>query len=192
MKKIRLGVFISGRGSNAKNIFRFFENHTQIEVAKIITNNRETPLFHDEKIGKIIEFRASKVMMGEEEFVDECRQQFDYIILAGYLKLIPENLLQAFPDKIINIHPALLPNYGGKGMYGVNVHQRVFENKDKVSGITIHLIDKEFDRGNYLAQFFTSVEACTSPQEIADKVLKLEHAYFATVIEKTILMKENR
>lgn len=190
MKKIRLGVFISGRGSNARNIYNYFKNHSVIEVKGIISNNFDTPLVDDTEIGEIVTCKTSQEMTKDAQFIEECKANFDYIILAGYLKLIPEDLIAAFPGKIFNIHPALLPNYGGKGMYGMNVHQKVFENHEQTSGITIHLIDKEYDKGQYLAQFFTSVEKCTSPDEIASEVLKLEHAYYSIVIEKTILNKE--
>ena len=147
-------------------------------------------MVNDEEIGKLTLCRTSAEMTKSDEFIEECKSSFDYIILAGYLKLIPEALIDAFPGKIFNIHPALLPNYGGKGMYGMNVHEGVFKNKEKTSGITIHLIDKEYDKGQYLAQFFTSIENCNSAQEIADEVLKLEHAYYSVVIEKTILNRE--
>ena len=106
----------------------------------------------------------------------------DLVILAGFLWLIPEHLLNVFPKKIINIHPSLLPKYGGKGMYGLRVHQAVFNAKEIESGITIHVIDKEYDKGDIIFQQKISIKSCKSPEEIADKILKIEHKNFAKTI----------
>lgn len=111
------------------------------------------------------------------------------IILAGYLRLIPQFLLDAYPRKIVNIHPALLPKYGGKGMYGMNVHQAVKEANEKETGITIHIIDHEYDKGEILCQEKVCIDPCDPPEDIAQKVHTLEHQYFASTIEKWINSK---
>jgi len=187
MKKVRLGIFISGAGSNAKKITEKFLQHTQIEVVKIISNNSHSPLLHDEKVGHLVEFVPSEEMTKSADFVARCQRDFDFIILAGYLKKIQPELIQAFPHRIFNIHPAILPNYGGKGMYGMHVHQAVFENHEKLSGITIHFVNEIYDSGQFIAHFFTNIENCSSPEQIQREVQKLEHSYYGDVIEKTIL-----
>jgi phosphoribosylglycinamide formyltransferase-1 len=187
MKKVRLGIFISGGGSNAKKLVEYFDAHEHIEVCKIISNNFHTPLITDERTKKIVECVSSEDMTASDAFFERCKTEFDYIILAGYLKLIPQKLIANFENRIINVHPAILPNYGGKGMYGMNVHRAIFENKEKQSGITIHFIDKEYDKGSYIAQLYTTIQQCQSPEEIQKAVQILEHTYFPIVIEKTIL-----
>ena len=187
MKKVRIGIFISGAGSNAKKIALYFNNHTQIEVVKIVSNCFETPLQHDVEVGNLVTCVSSKEMTSDTNFFEYCRQEFDYIILAGYLKLIPQKLIEFFQNKIINIHPAILPNYGGKGMYGMNVHRAVLENNEKQSGITIHFVNEIYDSGAFIAQFYTPIENCQTPEEIQKAVQVLEHTYYPIVIEKTIL-----
>ncbi|MBN9294327.1 MAG: phosphoribosylglycinamide formyltransferase [Flavobacteriia bacterium] len=187
MKKVRLGIFISGAGSNAKTIARYFKGHPQITVAAIISNNFKTLLLEDDEVREYVECVSSVEMAESQDFLDRCKNDFDFIILAGYLKLIPKKLIEYFPNKIINIHPAILPAYGGKGMYGMNVHRAVFENRELQSGITIHFVNEVYDNGMFIAQFYTPVSQCESPEKIAQTVQKLEHAYFPFVIEKTIL-----
>ncbi len=184
---MRIGVFISGAGSNAKKIACFFKEHTHIEVTKIVSNNFDTPLQYDETVGDLVELVSTLEMSNDDAFFESCQKNFDYIVLAGYLKLIPLKLIQLFPNRIINIHPAILPNYGGKGMYGMNVHRAIFDNKDKQSGITVHFVNEVYDRGMFIAQIYTSIEKCTSPEEIQKAVQVLEHSYFPVIIEKTIL-----
>lgn len=190
MKKVRLGIFISGAGSNAKLIAQTFENHPSIEVSAIVSNNFSTPLLQDNAVKHLVECFTSQEMTQSSDFVKLCAAKFDYIILAGYLKLIPTDLITAFPNRIINIHPALLPNYGGKGMYGGNVHKAVFENKEELSGITIHFVNEQYDKGQFIAQLYTDITSCESPEQIAKRVQKLEHAYYPKVIETIILNAE--
>lgn len=187
MKKIRLGIFISGGGSNAKKIVEHFYNHDQIEIAKIVSNNSFTPLLNDTVTQKYVVCFSSEEMSKSERFIAYCKENFDYIILAGFLKLIPSELIVHFENKVINIHPAILPNYGGKGMYGMNVHKAVLENKEKLSGITIHYVNTEYDKGMFIAQLYTDISTCQTPEDVQKEVQKLEHAYFPIVIEKTLL-----
>lgn len=187
MNRIRIGIFISGQGSNAKKITQYFSSNADIEVVGIVSNNFSTPLLEDAEVKHLVKCFSADEMTSDSNFFHFCQTSFDYIVLAGYLKLVPKGLIHLFPQKIFNIHPALLPKYGGKGMYGMNVHRAVLANHETYSGVTIHLIDERYDEGNYLAQFFTNIENCKTAEEIAHEVQYLEHAYFAYTIEKTIL-----
>ncbi|MEP1096723.1 MAG: phosphoribosylglycinamide formyltransferase [Cyclobacteriaceae bacterium] len=183
---ISIAIFASGSGSNAENIARYFDKHRQIKVSEILSNKADAyVLKRADKLG----IRSST--FNREEFTTpsflERLQNFDYIILAGFLWLVPEFLIRAFPDKIINIHPALLPNYGGKGMYGSKVHEAVVAAKEEESGITIHLINEEYDKGEILFQRKCRVEEDETPDSLASKIHALEHEHFPRVIEQYIL-----
>lgn len=189
MLKIRLAIFASGAGSNALNILRHFENNAHIEVAFLMTNRKESPLV---LAAKTI---ATPILVFDNEHVsdgaflmDICAEhKIDYVILAGYLRLIPKEFILNFKEKIINIHPSLLPNFGGKGMYGDNVHLAVLAAKAKNSGISIHFVDENFDEGRMLAQFYCAVEEEETLSSLKKKIQYLEHTYFPVVIEQTIL-----
>ena len=189
MLKIRLAIFASGAGSNALNILRHFENNAHIEVAFLMTNRKESPLVLAAKTiaAPILVFDNEHVSDGEF-LVDVCAEhKVDYVILAGYLRLIPKGFILNFKEKIINIHPALLPNFGGKGMYGDNVHLAVLAAKAKNSGISIHFVDENFDEGRMLAQFYCQIEEEETLPSLKKKIQYLEHTYFPVVIEQTIL-----
>lgn len=183
-RMVKLAIFLSGSGSNAEKICAYFKDNPQIQVKYLLSNKENSGA---KSIGDAynIPFR----IFNREDFNSGLVANFlleeniDIVILAGFLWLVPQNLLSAFPDKVINIHPALLPKYGGKGMHGAHVHQAVFENKEKESGITIHLCNEEFDKGAILFQTTVGLESCDSPEIIAKKVLQLEHQYFPKVIE---------
>ena len=187
-KVIKLAVFASGGGSNALEIFEHFKNSENVNVALCATNNANAGVIQHAKSHKI-----DVVVFKNEDFIDgnlvldKLKDfQIDFIVLAGFLRKIPEMLTESFKDRIINIHPALLPMYGGKGMYGKNVHRAVKENNESFSGPTIHLVNNKFDDGAILAQFETKIEETDTPDDIARKVLVLEHQYFAKVIESYI------
>lgn len=187
--KQKLAIFLSGSGSNARNICAFFKNHPKIEVALLLSNKENSGA---KAIGEA--FNIPYFIFNKEQFYKSnevisklTHFQIDTLILAGFLWLIPENLLEKYPNRIINIHPALLPKYGGKGMHGMHVHEAVWENKEKESGITIHLCNKEYDKGEVLFQKTVAVEPDDLPADIAKKVLKLEHHYFPHVIEDFLL-----
>ena len=189
MLKIRLAIFASGAGSNALNILRHFENNAHIEVAFLMTNRKESPLVLAAKkiAAPILVFDNEHVSDGEF-LMDVCAEhKVDYVILAGYLRLIPKEFILNFKEKIINIHPSLLPNFGGKGMYGDNVHLAVLAAKAKNSGISIHFIDENFDEGRMLAQFYCQIEEEETLPSLKKKIQYLEHTYFPVVIEQTIL-----
>ncbi|MBK7638848.1 MAG: phosphoribosylglycinamide formyltransferase [Bacteroidetes bacterium] len=187
-EKVNLSIFISGGGSNAIQIIEFFKDNKQINIACLLSNNQQSGA---EKIGKTYEipyFIFSKldweIQHPIEKYLEE--KSVDLIILAGFLKLIPKSLIHLFPNKIINIHPALLPKYGGKGMYGHHVHQAVKNAKETTSGITIHLVSEIYDEGPILFQKKCKINESDDAALIGKKVLELEHKYFSQVIENYI------
>lgn len=184
--KHRLAIFASGSGTNAENIAKYFQNHQDITVSEVFSNKKEAFVHERARKQGIPSSTFSKADFQKPEFVKKL-QNADCIILAGFLWLIPEYLIQAFPDKIINIHPALLPKYGGKGMYGNHVHEAVVAAKEKESGITIHLVNKEYDKGRVLFQAKCEVSANDTAESLARKIHELEYAYFPKVIEDFIL-----
>lgn len=185
MSKKRLAIFASGRGSNARTIVEHFQDHTEVEVALILSNREDALVLEmaaehgiPTHVTNRAEFRAEESVVPHLQVL-----QIDWIALAGFLWLIPSALIQAYPKRIVNIHPALLPKYGGKGMYGMNVHRAVKESAENESGITIHLIDEEYDKGEMAFQARVQLDESCSPEKIAAKVLKLEHRFFPVVIE---------
>lgn len=186
-----IAIFASGKGSNAEKIISFFKGHPHIQVALIVANKSTAgvlKLAADHGIpSRII---TKEQFYQTESFLEELAgNEITHIVLAGFLWKIPDYLIREFPDKIINIHPALLPHYGGKGMYGHHVHRAVFENKDKESGITIHLVNEHYDEGQILFQERCEIQEGDSPDVIAEKVLILEHHFFPRIIEKWIEVK---
>jgi phosphoribosylglycinamide formyltransferase-1 len=182
-----LAIFASGAGSNAENLIRHFENHARIHISLVLSNCHDAPVLQRaEKLGvptcvfdKTGFYHTNTVLQKLQDY------HIDYIVLAGFLWLVPGNLLAAFPQRIINIHPALLPKYGGKGMYGMRVHRAVAANADKETGITIHRIDAEYDRGEILFQARCAVLPHDTPETIAAKVHELEYRYFPEIVEKS-------
>jgi phosphoribosylglycinamide formyltransferase 1 len=184
-----LAIFASGGGSNALRIIEYFEGHEQIHVTCIITNNASAGVVTIADFYDIPSITITHRQLNSPEFMLEVLAiyKIDYMILAGFLLLIPAYLIDAYPDKIINIHPALLPKYGGKGMYGINVHRAVVAAKDHQSGATIHLINEEYDKGRILQQMTCDLDGSESAEEVAAKVLELEHQNYAPAIEKYVL-----
>ncbi len=185
MKKIVL--FASGNGSNAEKIILHFKKSSLANVVTIFSNNPDAKVLEKAKNHQIeaVVFKKTDLNDG---FVLEKLQKVepDLIVLAGFLLKFPESIINKFPKKVINIHPALLPKYGGKGMYGMNVHKAVLENKEKETGITIHYVNEHYDEGEYISQHKVSTENCTSAEEIAKKIQELEHEYFPEVIERLL------
>lgn len=190
--KIKIAVFASGGGSNAREIFAYFKNHHSIEVQLCIYNNKNAGVVnHCHEFGiQAIHVPNSDFETGEEVLQILRTHAIDYIILAGFLRKIAPKLIANYPEHIINIHPALLPKYGGKGMYGMNVHNAVKENNEEISGPTIHLVNSQYDEGAVIAQFETKLNPEDSAETIQKKVLKLEHKYFSQVIENYILKRK--
>ena len=185
----RIAIFASGRGSNALKIIEHFEQHSDIEIALILSNKPTAAvlsLADDRQIPSLV-INRQKFYQTEKLLDDLNSCDIQLIVLAGFLWLIPEYLVRKYPRRIINIHPALLPKYGGKGMYGMHVHQAVWESKEKESGITIHFVNEKYDDGAIIFQAKCSLEPSDDPTKIAQKVLQLEHKYFAKVIERLLL-----
>lgn len=186
MKKI--AILASGQGSNAFSICRYFADHPEIKVVLIGSNKANAGVLkHAEKFG-IPTLVFTSQQMKDEDFLKKCflPLDLDLIVLAGFLLLIPPFWVEYYPKKIINIHPALLPEYGGKGMFGSHVHEAVKASGDPVSGITIHYVDENYDEGEHILQVKCPVFHHDTPGEIAARVLKLEHFYFPRIIEKLL------
>lgn len=188
MKKSNLAIFASGSGSNAENIIRYFKDNEFISIGLVLSNHQDA--FVHERARKLnvksISFTRDQIY--KENYVLDLlkKEGISHIILAGFMWLIPENLLKAFPNRIINIHPALLPKYGGKGMYGMHVHRAIIENKEKESGISIHLVNEFYDEGNIIFRAECPVKPDDSPETLAERVHALEYQHYPAVIESII------
>ena len=189
--KQKLAIFLSGSGSNARNICTYFKNHEKIEVALLLSNKENSGVKAiSEEFGiPYFIFNKTQFYQTEEVITQLANYQISTVVLAGFLWLIPENLLDKYPNHIINIHPALLPKYGGKGMHGRHVHEAVWQNKETESGITIHLCNREYDKGEVLFQTSVAIEEGDTPETIAKKVLGLEHEFLPRVIEEYLCAK---
>jgi phosphoribosylglycinamide formyltransferase-1 len=187
MKK-RIAIFASGSGSNAQKIMEHFKRSSEAEVVLILTNNPQAYVLQ-----RADNFEVPSHIFTRNEFyhTDDVIKllknlQVDLVVLAGFLWLVPPSLLKAFPNKIINLHPALLPKYGGKGMYGDHVHQAVLDAKEEESGITIHFVDEKFDEGEILHQSRFKIEPDDNLEMIKFKGQQLEHQHFPRVIESLL------
>ena len=184
----RIAIFASGSGSNAEKIARYFQNVTDKHVGLILTNNPKAFVLERAKnLGIPSTVFSKKEFTESEKVLDTLRDhQIDFIVLAGFLLLVPQYLIDAYPDKIVNIHPALLPKYGGKGMYGDRVHQAVRESGDVESGITIHYVNSKYDEGQIVFQARCAVTEKDTHESIAQKVHELEYQHYPQVIEQLI------
>jgi len=179
-------LFASGNGSNAEEIIRYFKKNNQGTVVAIFSNKPDAKVLDRAKNHNIPSVVFSKMQLNGG-FVLEKLHQFepDLIVLAGFLLKFPESIVKDYP-KVINIHPALLPKYGGKGMYGMHVHEAVLENNEKETGITIHYVNEQYDEGEFIFQKSINIEDCKTAEEIAQKVHELEHHYFPEVIGRLL------
>ena len=186
MKKI--AIFASGGGSNALKIIEHFANNDTIEVALVVSNKSKAGVLEKAKNNNIPSLIINRKSFRETDdlLIELQNRGIDFIALAGFLWLIPTYLVDAFPNRIVNIHPALLPKYGGKGMYGMNVHKAVHAAREPISGMTIHFVNAQYDEGNIIFQAECELSEEDSPEQIAKKVLALEHQYFPKVIENVI------
>lgn len=189
MSKTKLAIFASGGGSNAEKIIEYFSTSADVEVSLILSNNSQAYVLERAANHNIPSFTFhSSDLHNSEKVIDELlAHNINWIVLAGFLQLIPQSLIKKYNNRIINIHPALLPQYGGKGMYGHHVHRAVFNNFEKESGITIHLVNEEYDKGRILFQTIIKLSTTDTPDLIASKVLQLEHKHYARIIENTIM-----
>lgn len=184
---INAAIFASGEGTNAENLFKYFANDSRIKIKLVITNRDDAGVVQRaEQYKKNVQIVSKAALENyTEQLIEFLKvENIDLIILAGFLLKIPKAFITAFPDKIINIHPALLPKYGGKGMYGMNVHKAVIANKEKESGITVHLVNEEYDKGKIILQAKCEVNANETPETLSKKIRELEFKYLPKAIEK--------
>lgn len=189
MTQHRIAIFASGSGTNAENIAVFFQNHPEIKVVLTLTNNPQAGVISRMKKLRIpcLVFSGSDLYYSGNVMKILKDHRIDFIVLAGFLLKIPSSLLQAFPWKIVNIHPALLPKYGGKGMYGMNVHEAVKVAGEKQTGITIHYLNENYDEGQIIFQAVCEINPETDTAEsIAEKVHQLEYQHYPKIIEKIL------
>ena len=185
MKKIIL--FASGNGTNVENIIQYFKSKTNISIVGIFSNNPNAKV-----LVKANKYAIPTVVFNKEELSNGFvlnvinKTNPDLIILAGFLLKFPEQIIDCYQQKVINIHPALLPKYGGKGMYGMHVHQSVFENNEVETGITIHYVNINYDEGSIIFQEKVNIATCNSPDAIAEKVQELEYSFYPKIIEKLL------
>lgn len=180
-------IFASGSGSNAENIIQYFQKNGAANVQAVFTNNSAAKVIDRAQKLNVPAVVFSKSELSSADFLQKINSyKPDLIVLAGFLLKFPENIIEVYPNKIINIHPALLPNYGGKGMYGMNVHQAVLENKEKETGITIHYVNENYDEGEFIFQKSVNIETCQTADEIAEKIHTLEMENFPQVIDQLL------
>lgn len=184
-----IAIFASGSGTNAENIIQHFSNRNTAKVSLVLSNKRQSLVL---KRAEALNIRT--VFFEHKEFYVTGKvlrylslYKIDFIVLAGFLWLVPENIIEQYPGRIINIHPALLPAYGGKGMFGEAVHRAVIDNHDKESGITIHYVNKLYDRGEIIFQEHCKVEPSDTPDSLAAKVHQLEYKHYPEIIEDLVL-----
>ncbi len=183
----KIALFASGSGTNAQNIIEYFADKQHIAIDSLWSNNPNAYALKRADVFRIKTFVFNREQFYQTLEVEEIMEsrKVDLIVLAGFLWLIPEKLIEKFP--IINIHPALLPKYGGKGMYGMNVHKAVVDNGDTESGISIHFVNKEYDEGKLIFQATCPVFPSDTPEDVANKVHLLEYKHFPEIIEKILL-----
>jgi phosphoribosylglycinamide formyltransferase-1 len=188
----RIAIFGSGNGTNAQRIAEYFASDSGVEITTIVSNKKDAYILQRAKnLGIPCTCFSRKDFLETDNVLNYLKERnIDYVVLAGFLWLVPQNLLAAFPSRIINIHPALLPKYGGKGMYGEHVHEAVIANGETQSGITIHFVDEHYDKGTNIFQATCEVLPDDTPESLAQKIHKLEYEHFPRVIEQVV--KQNK
>lgn len=191
--KKKIVIFASGSGTNAENIIKYFKGSGKAEVEAVFSNKKSAKVLrraHDHDV-KALYFDRDALYSSNEVLNLLKDMKPDLIVLAGFLWVFPDTILKEFPNKVINLHPALLPKYGGKGMYGMNVHRAVLENKEPETGISIHYVNEKYDEGKIIFQATTPVDPNDSAEDVAQKIHQLEYAHFPKVIEKLLFPKTN-
>ncbi|SKB50408.1 phosphoribosylglycinamide formyltransferase-1 [Salegentibacter holothuriorum] len=191
--KKKIVVFASGSGTNAENIIKFFKKSSDASVVAVFSNKRSAKVLkraHDLNV-KALHFDRDALYNSYDVLHILEDLSPDLIVLAGFMWIFPEDILKQFPGKIVNIHPALLPKYGGKGMYGMNVHKAIIENKEKESGISIHFVNENYDEGEVIFQAKTNISEEDTPETLAAKIHKLEYKHFPEIIQQ-LLQKKNK
>ena len=184
----RIAIFASGNGSNAERLVRYFKGNADVEICLILTNNVNAGV-----IDRAKNLGVKSVVFNRKDFIENANvdkllrsHKIDFIILAGFLWLIPDFMISNFPNKIVNIHPALLPKYGGKGMFGMNVHNTVIDAGEKKSGISIHYVNSKYDEGQIIFQTTVEIVKDETAESLAAKIHKLEYEHFPLIIEETL------
>ncbi len=190
MKKKNIAIFASGSGTNAEEIMKHFQKSAVGEVSLVLSNNASAYVLERARKYQVDTMLFNRQVLNETTAVDEKLEEknIDFIVLAGFMLLFPERLIKKYPNKIVNIHPALLPKYGGKGMYGMYVHEAVVKNRESESGITIHWVNEIYDEGKIIFQATCPVGPKDTPEDVATKVHQLEYEHYPKVIES--LLKE--
>ena len=184
---IKIVIFASGSGTNAENIIRYFQATKSASVEAVFTNKADAQVIQRAEKYQVLSQVFTKNDLEAGKVLQEINTiQPDLIVLAGFLLKFPESIVAEYPDKIINIHPALLPKYGGKGMYGMHVHRAVVDNKESKTGITIHYVNENYDEGNIIFQKEVTVLISDTPEVVAAKIHELEQDHFPVVIEKLL------
>ena len=180
----RIVIFASGSGTNAENIIKYFQKSTVATVVQVLSNKKDAKVLERSN-----DLNVKSLHFNRNDFVNTdiilnlLKKEADFIILAGFLWRVPQKIIKAFPDKIVNIHPALLPKYGGKGMYGMYVHNAVIANKERETGITIHYVNENYDEGAIIFQKSVAVDKDDTAEGVAKKIHQLEMKYFPKIIE---------
>lgn len=190
----KIVIFASGSGTNAENIIKFFQKSDFAEVVAVFSNNRQAKVLKRAHKLNVKALHFDREALYETNDVLNVLKDLnpDLIVLAGFLWLFPKKILKRFPEKVINLHPALLPKYGGKGMYGDAVHRAIVENREIETGITIHYVNEKYDEGNTIFQATITVDADETPAGLAEKIHELEYRHFPTVIKDLLEQQEVR
>ena len=185
-----IAIFASGSGTNAENLMRFFRTSQYGRVSLVLSNRKEAGVVARAQIAdiEVIVFTKEQFYQSDEVLGLLLERDIGFVVLAGFLWLVPDQLLKAFENKMVNIHPALLPKYGGKGMYGRYVHEAVIRNQETESGITIHYVNRDYDEGDIIFQARCEVKADDTPETLASRIHQLEYQHYPVVLEN--LLKE--
>ncbi len=183
-----IAILASGTGTNAEHMIRYFAGSSTVNIVVVLTNNPNAGVIHRaEKLRVPVEILSGQAFRSGEASKLLRQYRVDFVVLAGFLLLVPNDMLQAFPQRIINIHPSLLPKYGGKGMYGSHVHEAVIAAGESESGITIHYVDEHYDKGGVILQVKCPVLSGDTPDMLANRIHQLEYEYFPKVVEELLL-----
>jgi len=183
----RIVIFASGSGTNAENIIKYFQKSTVATVVQVLSNKKDAKVLIRANRLNVKNLHFDKdIFFNTDTILKLIEKEADFIILAGFLLRIPQKIIKAFPNRIVNIHPALLPKYGGKGMYGMHVHNAVIENKEEKTGITIHYVNENYDEGAIIFQKNVSIDKDDTAEIVAKKIHQLEMNYFPKVIENLL------
>jgi phosphoribosylglycinamide formyltransferase-1 len=184
----RIAIFASGNGTNAERIMEYFSSNNDVKIELILSNNPNAGVLQRSRKFDVetMVFTREELYKSDKVVDNLLNKEIDLVVLAGFLWLVPSSILKQFPDRIINIHPALLPKYGGKGMFGHHVHEAVIRNKEKQSGITIHYVNEHYDEGNIIFQASCNISDDETADSLASKIHELEYQHFPVEIEKLL------